>query len=264
MTEPRARRGIVAALGNFRAPEQQELAERAAQTLTDLLREGEPSYFVEAAALTALGKTRTSGAFEALTPMLERASWNETIRGATFAGLGELGDPRGAEVMASWLLDRSKPMDARAVAASGLGALARTKLVDPGETQTRVVNALIAALDDPWELAQMMAIGALGDWSDARAIPALERVISTTTEDRVVRMCRQVILRIQRGRSAREEARTLRSDLEQAREATRTLRERLEALEARLNGGASANGVHSENGAVKVGKGEGKRGHKKR
>jgi len=80
----------------------------------------------------------------------------------------------------------------------------------------------------------------------------------------VVRMCRQVILRIQRGRSAREEARTLRSDLEQVRETNRTLRERLETLEARLNGGTSANGAHSENGAVKATKGEGRRAHKKR
>jgi aminopeptidase N len=264
VTEPRARRGIVAALGNFRAPEQQELAERAAQTLTELLHEGEPSYFVEASALSALGNTRAPGAFESLTPILERSSWNETIRGATFAGLGELGDPRGAEVMASWLLDHSKPMDARAVAASGLGTLARTKLIDPGESQTRAVSALIAALDDPWELVQMMAIGALGEWSDARAIPALQRVISTTTEDRVVRMCRQVILRIQRGHSAREEARTLRTDLEQVREANRTLRERLEALEARLNGDDTANGAHSENGAVKLAKGESKHGRKKR
>jgi aminopeptidase N len=263
VTEPRARRGVVAALGNFRAPAQQGLAERAAQTLTDLLRAGEPSYFVEAAALRALGKTRTSGAFETLTPMLERSSWNETIRGATFAGLGELGDPRGVEVMASWLLDRSKPMDARAVAATGLGTLARTKLVDPGEAQTRAVYALIAALDDPWELAQMMALVALGEWGDARAIPALERLISTTTEDRVVRMCRQLILRIQRGRSAAEETRTLRSDLEQAREATRTLRERLEALEARVNGD-HANGASSQNGAVKAAKAVGKHGHKKR
>ncbi len=264
VTEPRARRGVVAALGSFSAPEQQELAERAARTLTDLLRAGEPSYFVEVAALNALGSTRTPGVFAALTPMLERSSWNEVIRGATFAGLGELGDPRGVEVMTSWLLDRTKPMDARAVAASGLGTLARTKLVDPGEEQTRAVNALIAALDDPWELVQMMAIAALGDWSDARAIPALERVISTTTEDRVVRMCRQVILRIQRGRSGEEEARRLRGDLEQAREATRTLRERLEALEARLNGSDSANGDHPENGAVKASKSEGKHGHKKR
>jgi aminopeptidase N len=264
VTEPRARRGIVAALGKFRAPEQQELAERAAQRLTDLLREGEPSYFVEAAALTALGQTRTPGAFETLTPMLERSSWNETIRGATFAGLGELGDPRGAEDMASWLLDLSKPMDARAVAATGLGTLARTKLIDPGAAQTRAVNALIAALDDPWELTQMMAISALGDWGDARAIPALERVISTTTEDRVVRMCRQVILRIQRGRSGEEETRTLRTDLEQARQETRTLRERLETLEARINGGSATNGAHSENGAVTAGKAEGKRGRKRR
>jgi aminopeptidase N len=264
VTEPRARRGIVAALGNFRAPEQQELAERAAQRLTDLLRAGEPSYFVEAAAHSALGQTRTPGAFETLTPMLERSSWNETIRGAAFAGLGGLGDARGVEIMASWLLDRSKPMDARAAAATGLGTLARAKLVDPGEAQTRAVNALIAALDDPWELAQMMAIAALGDWGDARAIPALERLISTTTEDRVVRMCRQVILRIQRGRSREEETRTLRSDLERARQETRALSERLEALEARLNGGDHTNGAHAENGAVKAGKGDGKHGHKRR
>jgi HEAT repeat protein len=175
-----------------------------------------------------------------------------------------LGDARGVEIMASWLLDRSKPMDARAAAATGLGTLARAKLVDPGEAQTRAVNALIAALDDPWELAQMMAIAALGDWGDARAIPALERLISTTTEDRVVRMCRQVILRIQRGRSREEETRTLRSDLERARQETRALSERLEALEARLNGGDHTNGAHAENGAVKAGKGDGKHGHKRR
>jgi len=266
VTEPRARRGIVAALGNFRAPEQQELATRAAQALTDLLRHGEPSYFVEAAAIVSLGATRTANAFETLTPLLNRASWNEVIRGAVFAGLGDLGDPRGAEVMSSWLLDRSKPMDARAVAASGLGALARTKLIDPGETQTVAVNALIAALDDPWELTQMTAINALGEWSDMRAIPALERVIATMTEDRMVRNSRQVILRLQRGRSAEQETRTLRSDLEQVREANRTLRERVETLEARLNGANGSDGGQSENGVVKAAKGaaESKRGHKKR
>jgi aminopeptidase N len=266
VTEPRARRIIVAALGNFHAPEQQELATRAAQALTDLLRRGEPSYFVEAAALTALGRARTPGAFELLTPLLDRSSWNEVIRGAVFTGLGELGDPRAVDLMTSWLLDHSKPMDARAAAAGGLGTLARTKLIDPGEAQTQAVNALIAALDDSWELTQMGAIAALGDWGDARAIPALERLMSITTEDRMVRACRQVILRLQRGRSANEETRTLRSDLEQVREANRALRDRLEALETRLNSAHGANERHSANGAVRAAKGEsaGKRSHKKR
>src|SRR5262249_37230695 len=45
---PKARRALVAALGSFRAPEQQALAERAAATLATLLDRGDPSYYVEA------------------------------------------------------------------------------------------------------------------------------------------------------------------------------------------------------------------------
>jgi HEAT repeat protein len=124
--------------------------------------------FVRAYGVTFLGRARTPGAFELLTPLLDRSSWNEVIRGAVFTGLGELGDPRAVDLMTSWLLDHSKPMDARAAAAGGLGTLARTKLIDPGEAQTQAVNAHLATLDDSWELTQMGAIAALGDWGDAR------------------------------------------------------------------------------------------------
>lgn len=233
VTEPKARRAIVAALGAFRAPEQAALAERAAKTLTGLLEHGEPSYFVEGAAAAALGKTRAPGAFGALEPMLERSSWNETIRGSVFAGLGELGEARVADIAVSWLLDRTKPMDARFTAANGLGALARTKRIDPGATQTKVVDALIAALDDPWELTLYAVVSALAEWGDARAIPALQRVISTTTDERLLRGARVAVARLQRGRSSDEETRKLRTDLDEVREENRELRGRLEVLEAR-------------------------------
>jgi aminopeptidase N len=240
ITEPKARRAIVAALGEFRAPEQAPLAERAAATLTSVLEHGEPSYYVEAAAATALGKTRTPGAFEKLAARVDTPSWNEVIRGGVFAGLGELGDPRGADLLARWVIDRTQPMDARAAAANGLATLAATRRIDRGETQTRVVDALIAALDDPWELVQMGAARALGEWCDPRAIPALRRLVERSPDERIVRICREAIHTLQQGRTPAEEARTLRDDLDTLREENRKLRDRLQVIEARLANGDAA------------------------
>ena len=232
ITEPKARRAIVAALGNFRAPEYAALAERAAEALTPIVEHGDPSYYVEAAAAAALGKTRTAGAFDRLVAKADTPSWNEIIRGGVFAGLGELGEPRSADVLIAWLRDQSKPMDARMMAASGLRVLAGTKRIDPGETQTKVVEALIAALDDPWEMTQSMAIQALAAWNDARAIPALERYIAQSPDERRVRIAREALRQLQKGRTEGDGMRQLRSDLEELRAANGKLRERLEMLEA--------------------------------
>ncbi len=147
--------------------------------------------------------------------------------------------------MTAWLLDRKRPMDARAMAAHGLVVLARTHRVESREVETAAVNALIAALDDPWELVQRNAILGLREWGDPHAIPALERMMAATPDERGVRLARQTILRLKRGRHAGQETQKLRGDLEEMREENRKLRARLEALEARMgsaNGAASASG----------------------
>lgn len=240
IAEAKSRRGIVAALGAFRAPEHADLAERAAEALARIVREGDPSYFVEAEAATSLGKTRTAGAFEALLAKVDTPSWRETIRGGVFTGLGELGEPRSADVLTAWLLDRAKPLDARAAAAGGLAALARTGRIDPASAaHTQAVNALIAALDDPWEVTQRNAAHALALWADQRAIPALERLVERTLDERTVRGAREAIRRLQPGRTEREETQKLRHDLDEVRDENRKLRERLAAIEARVEVGAN-------------------------
>jgi aminopeptidase N len=262
--EPKARRAIVAALGVFHAPEQADLANRAAATLAALLEKGEPSYFVAAAAATALGKTNVADAYERLLPLLDRPSWNETIRAGVFAGLGALGDPRCVDTLTAWL-DRSKPQDARMGAANGLRILATTRRIE-GEAQARAVDALIAALDDPWELVVFAAIGALAAWGDQRAIPALRRLVDRSPDERAVRGARMAIRTLQQGRAAGDEARQLRKDLEELRQRNRELTGRLEALEARSNGAngraASANGAEA-NGAGKHAGSKGRKSAKK-
>jgi aminopeptidase N len=256
--EPKARRAIVAALGVFHAPEQADLATRAADTLAALLEKGEPSYFVEAAAATALGKTNAPGAYERLLPLLDRPSWNETIRGGVFAGLGALGDPRCVDTMTAWL-DRSKPQDARMGAANGLRVLATTRRIE-GEAQARAVDALTAALDDPWELVVFAAIAALAAWGDQRAIPALRRLVDRSPEERAVRGARMAIRTLQQGRVAGDETRQLRKDLEELRQRNRELSGRLEALEAQNGANGNGNGraasVTSVNGVAANGAGK--------
>ena len=70
--------------------------------------QGDPSYYVEAEAAVSLGKTRVADAYDVLLAKVETPSWNETIRGGVFAGLGELGDARVVDVLASWATDRDK------------------------------------------------------------------------------------------------------------------------------------------------------------
>lgn len=240
--EPKARRAIVAALGRFRAPEQAVLAERAAQALRRIVEQGDPSYYVEAEAAISLGKTRVADAYEVLLAKVDTPSWNETIRGGVFAGLGELGAARVVDVLARWTTDRSKPMDARAAAARGLGVLASTRRIDPGEAQTRAVDALITALDDPWTLTQFAACMGLAEWGEARAIPAIEVLAARATDESVVRVARTAIQRLRRGTTASDETRRLRHDLDELREENRKLRERLDAIEARNDSG---NGNHA-------------------
>jgi aminopeptidase N len=244
--EPKARRAIVSALGEFIAPEQDELARRAADALYALLQREDPSYYVEAAAATALGRTRTPEAFDRLLPLLERPSWLEIIRTGVFNGLGELAGPRVVNLLAEWMLDRHKSMDVRAGAATGLRTLVATKRLDPGEARTRAVEALCAALSDPWQMTVTPAIGALEDLADPRAVPALERYIAGSVNSRGIRAAREALRAIRRGATRDEETRRLSAALDEVREESHKLRERLAALEAQSAPERGASNGHVE------------------
>src|SRR5262249_4177128 len=125
--------------------------------------------------------------------------------------------------------------DARAAAAAGLRGLAGTKRIDPGAVQTRIVEALIAALDDPWEMVVINAVSALGLWGDTRAVPPLRRLLDRTVDERIGRGAREVIRRLDQGKTREQEPRQLRNDVDELREHNRQLREQLQRLEAQVS-----------------------------
>ena len=116
---PKSRRGIVAALGDYRGDE------AAGRALKDLLAAGDPSLFVEAAAATALGKTRAAGAREALEAALEsKDGWAEVIRIGIVNGLAALGDEAVVPAITACCA-YGRPMRLRAAAIRALQEIQR-------------------------------------------------------------------------------------------------------------------------------------------
>ena len=132
LSHPKARRGVVDALGAFREPD-------VADALEAKVRQGDASYFVEAASYRALGKTRQARAYQTLLGGLDRDSHDDVIRAAVFDGLGELRDDRALDLALDWTRYGRPPL-ARGAAVRALEHL--------GLKEERVDDALIDILDD--------------------------------------------------------------------------------------------------------------------
>jgi aminopeptidase N len=216
---PKVRRAIADALGTWRD------AEVASALLA--LRD-DPSYFVVASALHALGKTRDPRAFDALVAGLATRSWNEVIAGGAARGLAELADPRALPLLVE-AVGPSRPEPLRRAA---VGALARLgTLVDA--TRTEAVATVERVLADPAYLVRVAAYSAAERLEDARLLPALDRLAVTESDGRLRRDAAEAAIRIREAEKKPAELARLREELETLRSEAQKLRERLDALEVR-------------------------------
>lgn len=216
---PKARRAVVRALGEFRADE------AVAARLASILERGDASYFVEAEAARSLGKTKSKAAFDPIVRALAKESHVDVIRQLAFAGLAELEDERGIAIAKEWAA-RGKPDAARAGAVLAIGKL--------GEGKSDARDFLVALLDDPSFRVKLAAVSALSEIRDEKAIPALARLRDRDLDGRVKRRASDAIERIRSEKDRSEEVRKLRQDVDKLADENRALRERLDKMEARL------------------------------
>jgi aminopeptidase N len=220
LPHPKARRAVCAALGGFRG------RQAAAGALIALLERGDQSYFVEAEAALALGKTRDERALDTLGRVLERDSYMDVIRAHALGALAELRDERAIDLVKSYCA-YGRPARARVAAVGALG-----KLGSQSETRrTEILDFLTAMVDDREFMVRMRLPAALEELGDSRAIGTLERMSRRELDGRIRRRAEEAIAALRLGRSRSEETRLLRDDLEQMREENRKLRERIERLE---------------------------------
>ncbi|MGB2693719.1 MAG: HEAT repeat domain-containing protein, partial [Dehalococcoidia bacterium] len=226
VTNPRARRAVVTALGEFRDESPANRGARAAGALQRLLRRGDASYYVEAAAAAAIGKTRSERAFLALESALDTESHNDVIRARAFEGFAALRDDRAVPIAIEWTR-YGQPPQPRDAATMCLGTLGKY-----AERKEPILDRLVELLDDPGLRTRIAAVNALATLGEDRAVSAIQRLIERELDGRVVRRCREVIRSLREGRDKGEEVQKLRDELDKMREEQRTVKDRLEKLES--------------------------------
>ena len=226
VSHPKARRAVVRALGEFRE-------ERAAATLAKVIEGGDASYYVEAAAAAAIGKTRSPRAFAALERSLTKDSMNDVIRSAAFEGFAELHDERAVPIAIDWSR-YGRPQIARTAAARALAKLA--EFASEGR-KDEILDHLVALLDDPWFRSQDAAIAALEELKATKALPHLERTAQRALDGRTVRAARLAAQSIRRGADKGDELKKLREEFDKLADENRGLKDRLDKLESRLGEG---------------------------
>jgi aminopeptidase N len=217
---PKARRAVVQALGAFRGQGQ------AAEALRQVLQGGDDSYFVEAEAALALGKTRDPDAFEHLRQALERDSYLEVIRAHALSGLAELRDARGIE-LARQRAAYGRPTRERLAAIGTLGRLGRAHQAHREE----VLDYLTALAHDPSFSVRMRLPGALEDLGEARALATLRQLADSALDGRLKRRAEEAMEGIRDGHAHSDETNRLRDEVDRLREESRKLLERLERME---------------------------------
>ncbi len=216
VSHPKARRAVVSALGEFKE-------EAAFKALIPFLLHDE-SYFVEAEAARAAARTKQPEAFETVSRVVGKPSFNDVITSQALSGLVELKDERAIPLAKDWAA-YGKPNRAREAALSALGKL--------GEGKEDIVEFVTDFVDDYWLRARNSAIGALQELRDEKAIPALSRQITRDLDGRAVRRCREAIAAIRQGKDRGDDVRKLREELERLQVENRKLSDRLDKIEAK-------------------------------
>ena len=220
LPHPKARRGVVEALGAFHEPD-------VAEALREKAAKGDESYLVEAETFRSLGRTRQSGVYETLVSGLERESHDDVIRQAALDGLKELRDDRAVDLALEWMR-YGRPNMARAAAVRALEKL--------GEDNSRVDDALTDLLDDQRiasRSARGAAVNVLRRRKKAEAIPALERAAERDVDERIRRSAREALRALLEGQDREEELHQMRERLDGLAEDNRKLRDRVDKLETR-------------------------------
>lgn len=227
LSHPKARIGVVAALGEFRGEK------AAADHLLSVIANGDASYFVEAAAAKALGKTRDPRAKDALYFAIDtKESFNEIIRIEALEGLVLLEDASALDKIRE-CCRLGTPVRLRYNALTKLGMLAR--LADPPERQRvrRYLEEVLLEKDFFVSLGSIAGLVALGEPPSASA---LRRKSEVAVDGRIRARARKGADTLAAKAEPSQQVKDLRDQLEELKKENKKLFERIEKLEAAKDG----------------------------
>ncbi len=216
---PKARRGVVNALGSF-------LRDNIVMnSLSSFLSNGDESYYVEAEATLSLGKIKIPEAFDIITKQLSKDSHVEIIRRMALKGLAELEIDRSIEVLKEWS-KKNKPTLIRTEAITALGKLGKRYQTD------EILEFLVPMLKERKFRVKMAVVSAIEAIGSLKGVKYLEEMEEREVDGRIKRRAYEAINKIHKEAKKPEEIDKLRKDLEEMAKTTKELNAKVRKLEA--------------------------------
>jgi aminopeptidase N len=229
---PKVRRAVVDGLAKLKLQSSYEALKSIAQT-------GDPSYYVESAAIAGLGTVASVQLDESLeadvlalmqTILQERSGWNETVRSGAISGLSKLKTSEAALEMIFEYTVAGTPQALRLAAIRALGT------ISTGQSKSnlqRILNRLDDLSRESFFLTQVAVVSALGQMETPKAIGLLNAIADQTPDGRVRRAAEEAVQRVQKAIGKDQAVKKVQEELDQLKKDNQELRSRLESLEAK-------------------------------
>lgn len=227
------RRSVVEVLAQIKTHE-------SYKAVKNFVQDGDPSYYVEAAACRAIGaissatleeKPKEEKVLKLLKSVLEeKAGWNEVVRSGAVGGLAEL---KTSEAALNLLLEYTKlgvPQILRLAAIRALGKISVGQL--PVNLE-RILDRLAELAKETFFLTQIAVVTALGQMETPKAVGILQSLAAQTPDGRVRRYAEEETTKVQKNIGPEKTLRQLREELDQLKQQNQGLKSRLENLEAK-------------------------------
>ncbi|BAT53170.1 aminopeptidase [Nostoc sp. NIES-3756] len=230
---PYVRRAVVQALAHIKT--------RASyKAVKSVVKNGDASYYVEAAACVALGaiaainfddKSKEEKAIKLLQSVLEeRAGWNEVVRSGAINGLAEL---KTSEAALDLILEYTKLGVPQPLRLSAIRALGKVSVGQNPVNLERIIERLAELAKESFFLTLMAVVASLGQMETPKAIGVLRSLADQTADGRVRRFAEEQLTHVQKNIGADKALQQLREDLDQIKQQNQELKSRLESLEAK-------------------------------
>ncbi len=237
---PRVRRAAVNALAKSRT-------EASYKALKSIIEKGDNSYYVEAAAATAMGEMAAGNTEEKPTEekaikllksvLKDRAGWNEVVRCGAIAGLSKM---KTSEEALNLILKYTAVGIPQALRLAAIRALGSISTGQNAINLERILQRLeeIAGVD--FFLTQVAVVIALGIMETPKAIAVLNDLVDSTLDGRVRRRAEEAVQKVQKNIGSDKALKQVRDELEKLKKQNQELRSRLETLEAKASSNDSS------------------------
>jgi aminopeptidase N len=231
--EARVRRTVVESLADIKTY-------ASYKAIKPLVKDGDPSYYVEASACRAIGaiaatnleeKPSEKKVIKRLKWVLEtKAGWNEVVRSGAIGGLSSLKTSEDALNLILEYTAAGVPQALRLASIRALGAISTGQT--PANVE-RILERLSQLSQETFFLTQVAVVAALGQMETPKAMSIARSLAQQSPDGRVKRIAEETLSKIQKNIGSDKAVQQLRQELDELKKENQELRSRLENLEAK-------------------------------